>query len=61
MNEATQSVNQLSAELVVKEKDLVVASKEADEVLVTVTASAQAAEKVKAKVTTIVYYFYLGL
>ncbi|XP_039266995.2 dynein axonemal heavy chain 8-like [Styela clava] len=48
--EATQSVNQLSAELVEKEKDLVVASKKADEVLITVTASATAAEKVKAQV-----------
>lgn len=48
--EATQAVNELSKELVEKEKSLVVASKKADEVLIEVTASAQAAESVKSKV-----------
>ncbi|KAI3354986.1 hypothetical protein L3Q82_004777 [Scortum barcoo] len=48
--EAEQSVSQLSEELVVKEQELAVASKKADEVLQEVTAKAQAAEKVKQQV-----------
>lgn len=44
--EATESVNELSKELVVKEKELAVASKSAEKVLAEVTVSATAAEKV---------------
>lgn len=45
--EASKSVAVLQDELVIKEKELLVASKSADEVLVEVTASTTAAEKVK--------------
>lgn len=48
--EATESVNELAQELAVKEKELAVASKKADQVLAEVTVSAQAAEKVKSQV-----------
>jgi dynein heavy chain len=48
--EATESVNELSRQLAVKEKELDIASRKADEVLSEVTASAQAAESVKAQV-----------
>uniref|UniRef100_A0A452H0T0 Dynein axonemal heavy chain 5 n=1 Tax=Gopherus agassizii TaxID=38772 RepID=A0A452H0T0_9SAUR len=48
--EAEVSVNQLSKELAVKERDLAVASKRADGVLLDVTMKAQAAEKVKMQV-----------
>ncbi len=50
MGEATESVNELSKELVIKEQELAVASKKADEVLTEVTQSAQAAEVVKGQV-----------
>ncbi|KAJ7420669.1 dynein heavy chain 5, axonemal-like protein [Willisornis vidua] len=48
--EAEVSVNQLSEELAMKEKDLAGASKKADEVLLEVTMKAHAAEKVKMQV-----------
>ncbi|KAI9220476.1 dynein heavy chain and region D6 of dynein motor-domain-containing protein [Blastocladiella britannica] len=48
--EAAESVAVLQKELVVKEKDLAVASKAADEVLADVTVSTAAAEKVKDEV-----------
>jgi len=46
--EATDSVNELSKELVVKEKELAVASKEAEAVLAEVAVKAASAEKVPA-------------
>ena len=48
--EATAAVHELSEELVLKEKELDVASKKADVVLMEVTSSAQAAEIIKLQV-----------
>ena len=48
--EAGESVEQLKRELVVKEKELEIASAEADVVLAEVTVSSEAAQKVKAEV-----------
>ena len=51
--EAGESVTELSAVLAVKEVDLAVANKETEAVLITVTASSAAAEKVKAEVQVV--------
>jgi len=48
--DATAAVSELSAELAAKERELEAATTKADEVLVEVTASARAAETVKAQV-----------
>ena len=48
--DATQQVNELSKELVIKEKELAIASVKAEEVLKNVTVQQQAAEKVKLQV-----------
>jgi dynein heavy chain, axonemal len=48
--DATQAVNELSKELVLKEKELAVANAKAEEVLKSVTVQQQAAEKVKLQV-----------
>ena len=53
LDEATVSVNELSKLLVVKEKELAIASAEADKVLANVTVSAQAAEAVKKQVQVV--------
>ncbi|KAG8199526.1 hypothetical protein JTE90_009368 [Oedothorax gibbosus] len=53
LQEATISVNQLKVELAIKEKDLVVASAEVDEVVIDVTKKTESAEKVKNEVQVV--------
>ncbi|ESN99020.1 hypothetical protein HELRODRAFT_162498 [Helobdella robusta] len=53
LEEASESVNQLSEELKMKEKELVVATEEADKVMHDVQTRAQAAEQVKGQVLAV--------
>lgn len=51
--EAQESVAEMSIELAAKEKELAIANKEAEAVLVEVTAQTKAAEKIKNKVQVV--------